>query len=166
MNVAKCFLCIEKEQKWLNDMSKEGNRFISKPLFSYEFEPSEEGKSYQYFVDQRGILKDNAEFVEFMEGMNLRLVDKQWGVYYFEGDENCNVEKLYTDTKSKIQFYCRCILWLTFIGVMNFSILIDGDGPYLFNISVPLVVNTIMLCVVLFTIAKYLRNIYSLYMRK
>lgn len=92
MEVTKFFLSIEKEEKWLNDMSSEGCRFVGKHGFSYKFEPCEKG-TYRYCIDQRGFLKNSEEFVGFLDELNMKLVHKQWGFYYFEADGSCSTEK-------------------------------------------------------------------------
>ena len=140
MEVTKFFLSIEKEEKWLNDMSSEGCRFVGKHGFSYKFEPCEKG-TYRYCIEQ-------------------------WGFYYFEADRSCSTEKIYTDIKSKSSFYLRCILWLACIGILNISIINHANGPYFLNISIPIVANTVVLCLVLSAILKYVWNILLLHLRK
>lgn len=165
MEVTKFFLSIEKEEKWLNDMSSEGCRFVGKHGFSYMFEPCEKG-TYRYCIDQRGFLKNSEEFVGFLDELNMKLVHKQWGFYYFEADRSCSTEKIYTDIKSKSSFYLRCILWLACIGILNISIINHANGPYFLNISIPIVANTVVLCLVLSAILKYVWNILLLHLRK
>ena len=102
----------------------------------------------------------------FLDELNMKLVHKQWGFYYFEADGSCSTEKIYTDIKSKSSFYLRCILWLACIGILNISIINHANGPYFLNISIPIVANTVVLCLVLSAILKYVWNILLLHLRK
>ena len=162
MKKTKFFLCIEKEEKWLNEMNQKGYRLIGKSGFTYHFEPVQENRKYRYFIDQRSFMKDNEEFAGFLEELQIRLITKQFGLYYFEADESCNMEHIYTDSDSRMHFYARCIAGLLFLAVLNISILNRANGPYLLNVSIPVVVNTVILCLVVITIIKYIMNIFSL----
>lgn len=165
MKADKFFLSAEEEEKWLNHMSDEGYRFVGKSGFSYQFESSEKG-AYRYYIDQRGFLKNNKDFVGFLNELNLKLAARQWGFYYFEADGNSSTQRIYTDIKSKIYFYLRCILWLVFVGVINVSIMNSANGPYFLNISIPFAANGIILCLVLLIMIRHIRGIFLLCMER
>lgn len=163
MKISKIFLNIDKEEQWLNEMSRQGYRLIGKHWFEYEFMENTSGVVYRYYIDQRGFRNDNQDFVDFLSEINIQLVAKQFGYYYFEADHDCSVAEIYTDSKSKQNFYWRCILTLAVIAVLNISIINGANGPYLFNISIPLVVNTGILIAVTIACLGYIRCIFQLW---
>ncbi|MDD3362889.1 MAG: DUF2812 domain-containing protein [Hespellia sp.] len=165
MEITKIFLNIDKEQRWLNEMVDSGYRLVKRNLFSYQFEECEKS-AYRYLIDQRAFEKDNREFLSFSEDMNMNFVAKQFGLYYFEVDRDEAVEALYTDGKSRIHLYLRCILGLLVIGLLNISIIHGARGPYFCNISIPLVCNSVILGGVLITVVQYFRNIVSILQRR
>lgn len=159
MKISKLFLNIEHEEKWINDMSAKGYRLVGKNIFSYEFEKNESDRKFRYYVDQRGLSKDNGEFVRFLDELNIRLIKKQLGFYYFEADAASEVQGIYTDAKSKKELYFRCILFLFVIGLLNISIINHANGPYIFNLSIPILVNGIVLLLVVVEMINYLKKV-------
>lgn len=160
------FLSIEEEEKWLNEMSEKGYRFVEKEWFSYVLEENTTGETYHYYVDERGFEKDNQEFQEFLEGLNIKLVQKQFGHYYFETTEENMGDYIYTDKNSKIKLYLRCILTWVFVAVLNISILHDARGPYLLNVSIPVALNSVILVCAFVKIMNYTRLIFKLYCKE
>lgn len=158
MNKTRFFLCIEKEEQWLNEMSGQGYNLVRKSGFSYEFMPAEEKGEYRYCVDI-GKLSRNAEFVEFMESLDIKLISKNAMFYYYQVPKENSTDALYTDPQNRIFLYLKCMALLVLVGIMNLLILYDAKGPYLLNISIPFVVNLGMLCMVVYVIIKYIRNI-------
>ncbi|MDD3403208.1 MAG: DUF2812 domain-containing protein [Hespellia sp.] len=165
MEITKMFLDIDKEQRWLNEMADSGYRLVKRNLFSYQFEVCEKS-AYRYLIDQRAFEKDNREFLSFAEEMKMNFVARQLGLYYFEVDREEAAEALYTDGKSRIRFYLRCMFWLLILGLLNVSIIHGARGPYFFNISIPLVCNSVMLGGVLLVMVQYFRNIVSILQRR
>ncbi len=162
MKISKIFLNIDKEEQWLNEMSRQGYRFIGRSWFEYEFEADTSDVVYRYYIDQRGFKNDNQDFVDFLSGLNIQLIAKQFGFYYFEADHDCSEAEIYTDPKSKRNFYWRCILVLAAIAVINISIINGANGPYLFNVSIPVVVNAGILIAVTIACLGYIRCILKL----
>lgn len=73
---------------------------------------------------------------------------------------------LYTDSKNKVLFYIRYIFFLLGIAGINVLILYNAGGPYILNISIPFVLNLIVLCIVVYAIAQSARNIISILYRE
>ncbi len=163
MVFSQIFLSIEKEEAWLNEMSGKGLRFVKKRgLFSYEFEENTTEEIYRYYVDERLFVKDNPEFLQFLEELHIKLIQKQLGHYYFETTEENMQEHIYTDKDSRQRLYKRCILMCFAIAIMNIAIINNCAGPYLFNVSIPFVANSVLLAWMLLMIVNYIRLIYLL----
>ena len=100
--------------------------------------------------------------MRFLDELNIRLIKKQFGYYYFEADAAGEVQGIYTDAKSKKELYIRCILFLVVLGLLNISIINHANGPYIFNLSIPIVVNGIVLLFVVVEMINYLKKIFLL----
>lgn len=57
MEKNRFFLCVEKEEQWLNEMSDHGYNFIKKFGCTYGFEQVKERNEYRYYVDIRRFKK-------------------------------------------------------------------------------------------------------------
>lgn len=163
MKICKFFLNIKKEEKWINDTCKKGYRFVGRSLFDYKFEKNNTHKTYHYYIDQRNFCKNNHEFINFLEELNYHFVVKSFGFYYFEAEEKADNKSIYTDSNSRICFYLRNILFLILIAILNISIIQRAHGPYLFNLSIPKIVNTIILIMIIVIIMEYIKTIFIEY---
>ncbi|NCB92697.1 MAG: DUF2812 domain-containing protein [Clostridia bacterium] len=162
MEKTKFFLDIDKEEKWLNEMTQDGKyRFTKKSGFTYYFTENATGTTYHYLVDQRLFSKNNQQFCDFLADMNLTLVTRQCGWYYFETTDPDSAVSIYTDSLSKIKYYIRMIGVLFILMLFNISIIQKGNdnGALFFNISFPMAVNVIILICCLITTGKYLYRI-------
>lgn len=153
MHITRLYFDIEKEINWLNEISSKGYRLKSRSWFTYEFEPCEAGK-YVYQVEKRNkmAIEENREYIDFLEELDIRWVTNQWGWYYFEKLKDEEDFILFTDSKSKSNHYYLIIKALIIIGIINCAILLNTyqqpvgyRGPYILDISIPIVINTIML---------------------
>lgn len=169
------FLSIEKEEKWLNEMSKKGLRFVGKRgFFSYEFEENRMEEVYHYYVDVRPPKKNNEEYVQFLEELNIRLVEKWFCSFYFETTDERAAKYIYTDKESKSRLYIRCMFLYLTIAIFNVFVLYreflnDGEGgtwlmkgSYLPDISIPVMLNSICLIFMVLMTMNCIRLIYRL----
>ncbi|WP_250673685.1 DUF2812 domain-containing protein (plasmid) [Paraclostridium ghonii] len=164
MNKSKIFFDIEKETKWLNTLSKKGYRLIDKKWFTYIFEPCENG-AYIYQIERRKpfTYEKNKDYIDFISSLDINTVSTQWGWIYFEKENNGKEFNIFSDIPSKIYHYKNLIITLLIIGFISFSILASGvQGPYILNISFPLVANLVVILSSIFTIIKYLLKIHRL----
>lgn len=170
MNKSKVFFDIEKEIKWLNRLSKQGYRLVDKKGFSYIFKPCEKG-AYLYQVERRKPFtsKENRDYIDFMSSLNINTVSTRWGWFYFEKENDGKEFNIFSDIPSKISHYKNLIITLLIIGFFSFCFFNNclnspegSQGPYIFNISFPLVANPVTMLAVIFTIIKYLMKIHKL----
>lgn len=164
MNKSKVFFDIEKETKWLNSLAKQGYRLTGKSGFTYRFKTCEKG-AYIYQVEKRKPFTSdkNLDYIDFISNLDINTVAIQWGWFYFEKENDGKDFELFTDIQSKISHYKNLIFTLLIIGFFSLSILSSGvQGPYILNISFPLVANLLIVLVATFTIIKYFIKIHRL----
>lgn len=164
MNKSKVFFDIEKETKWLNSLAKQGYRLTGKSGFTYRFKTCEKG-AYIYQVEKRKPFTSdkNLDYIDFISNLDINTVAIQWGWFYFEKENDGKDFELFTDIQSKISHYKNLIFTLLIIGFFSLSILSSGvQGPYILNISFPLVANSLIVLVAAFTIIKYFIKIHRL----
>lgn len=78
---SRFFMDIDKETKWLNDLSEKGYMLVKKDIFTYEFIESDE--KHTYYIDQRFFRDDYGKFCDFLQEVNIEFVTKKMGWYYF-----------------------------------------------------------------------------------
>lgn len=163
MKKLRIFGDIEKEEQWLNEMNAQGYEFVKKVGCSYEFAETKEKGKFRYCIDVKRIR--NTEFIEFMDSLNIKLISKSMMLYYYQIPDDCSVQGLYTDFKSKIFLCLRYMLGLLLVGIINVLILHDAQGPYVLNISIPFVFNLVMLMAVVYAMLRCAKNIMILLRR-
>ncbi len=164
MEKVKIFWDLEKEEEWLNEMDEKGYEFIKRSGCNYKFKESKEKGKFCYCIDVKR--KQDAGFAEFIEELNGKLVCRNLLLHYYQMPREDNVQMLYTDSKNKVLFYIRYIFFLLGIAGINVLILYNAGGPYILNISIPFVLNLIVLCIVVYAIAQSARNIISILYRE
>lgn len=166
----KIFLDIEKEVKWLNEMSSKGYKLVNRKGFSYVFEPCEPNK-YIYQVEKRGVFstKEDPEYINFLDELNIRLIDSQLGWFYFEKDNDGKEFEIFTDSASKIKHYQKLMVTLIVISLFSINSIMStlasptgSKGPYIFNLSIPLLCNPLIVLACVVTFIKYTKRIKSL----
>lgn len=164
----RIFFDIEKETRWLNNLSKQGYRFVDKKCFNYYFKKCEPNE-FIYQIERRKLFssKKNKDYIDFISSLNINIVSTQWGWFYFEKENDGNEFNIYSDVPSKISHYKNLIITLLLIGFVSSFIIVDMlltgiRGPYILNISYPIVANSFIILAVIFTIIKYLLKIYKL----
>lgn len=161
------FLDIEKEIKWLNQMSSNGYRLKKRSCFSYEFEPCDPNK-YIYQVEKRNFIlsTEDKDYKEFLNDFNIRLINSQFGWFYFEKDNDGRNFEIFTDPDSKIKHYKKLIGTLIIIAFFSMSIIVSffnsspgSRGPYILNLSIPFIANTLIILASIVTGIKYVKRI-------
>ncbi|MBS6508463.1 MAG: DUF2812 domain-containing protein [Paraclostridium bifermentans] len=164
MNKSKLFFDIEKETKWLNSLAKQGYRLTGKSWFTYSFKPCEKD-AYIYQVEKRKPFTsdENLDYIDFISSLDINTVAIQWGWFYFEKENDGKEFEIFSDIQSKISHYKNLIFTLLIIVFFSLSILSSGvQGPYILNISFPLVANSLIVLLSGFTTIKYLIKIHRL----
>lgn len=163
MRKSKIFLDFEKEEAWLNEMSEEGYSLIERSFFEYKFESCEKGK-YVYRVEKLAQTKkeDKQNYIQFLEDLGVELVWQQFGWAYFRQEKNESVYEIYSDVNSKVSHYKRASLVCGVMAFLSFCILMnagrEGLGPWIFNISIPIVGNSILIVLLVNQMIKYYKK--------
>ena len=127
MKKFRLYLDKDKEEEWLNEMSRQGWAMTEFFAGLYIFTPCEPGQ-YIYRVDMwKDALhapawrNDYQKYVEFVEETGAEYVCR-WGFWLIFRKESAKGEfALYTDTESQIALYRR-IRWLfLFVGILELS---------------------------------------------
>lgn len=105
----KLYLNIEKEEKWLNEMSKKGLMLSEIKDNTYIFESSGD-KTYEYKIDflKNGMTKEEIDnYLSFLEEMNIEIVykNKRWIYLRRLSMESSEPFEIYSDIQSKIDYY-------------------------------------------------------------
>ncbi|UEL47061.1 DUF2812 domain-containing protein [Terrisporobacter hibernicus] len=170
MHKTRVFFDIEKETNWLNNLSKEGYRLTNKSWFTYYFENCDKEK-YIYQIERRKPFssKENEDYINFVSSLNINTVSTQWGWFYFEKENDGKEFTIFSDIPSKIAHYRNLIITVLIIAFFSFSIFnnclnspVGSQGPYVFNLSVPLVGNSIIIFASITTAIKYILKIHML----
>ncbi|WP_026908758.1 DUF2812 domain-containing protein [Paucisalibacillus globulus] len=114
----KLFLApdVEKEEQWLNEMSRQGLHLIKYQYFMYVFE-EDPGKSYVYQIDFRQDAKK--DYFQLYEDAGWEyMTNALSSFYYFRTNATkSTIPKLYSDKESIHDSYRRMFgfYWLIFI---------------------------------------------------
>lgn len=137
MKKYKFFTKFDQEEKWLNDMARQGCRFIKKTSFGYEFEPEKPViatvkmdyrifKKQEDFEDYRALFEDSGW--EHISGT------KSSGYQYFKNMDELGSEEIFSDVDSKASRYKRladmwAMLACCFIPILAALISTDAIDP-------------------------------------
>lgn len=119
----------DKEEKWLNEMSRQGWAMREFFFGVYVFTPCEAGE-YIYRVDMPGgrgpVWKVNREYIELVEETGAEFVCR-WGWWMIFRKEASKGEfVLYTDTESQIELYRRIRRLFFFVGFLELSLALNN----------------------------------------
>ena len=155
-------------------MSSNGYKLTNRSWFSYMFEPCEPDK-YIYQVEKRSFIpnSENEDYIVFLNNFNIRLIGSQFGWFYFEKDNDGKKFELFTDPDSKIKHYKKLITTLIIIAFFSITIIkkclnlpSGSRGPYILNLSVPLICNPLIILASIITCIKYTIKIKMLHNEK
>lgn len=170
MRKARIFFDIEKEVAWLNAMSKNGFRLTDKQGFTYIFETDSENQ-YLYQVEKMSFSSNKKiqGYLDFLEEMDIKPVAKQMGWIYLEKKNDDRPFEIYTDIPSKIKQYKAIISTYLITTLLCISFIINiinkpagAQGPYIFNFSIPLILNPLIILVLFYDFIKYFFRIRTL----
>ncbi|SOC06150.1 uncharacterized protein DUF2812 [Ureibacillus xyleni] len=115
------FLDYEKEEDWVNDMSKQGWHLIS---FNFNYFTFEKGEPGQYIYRNEmlsglGAKDQSKEYIEFLQQSGVELVQRRFNWAYFRKNTSDGPFELYTDTSSKITYLNRIYTLFLFLMLVN-----------------------------------------------
>lgn len=123
----------DKEEFWLNEMSREGWAMTGFVAGVYTFVPCEPGE-YVYRIDMPGeigktpIWYKNREYIELVEETGAEYVCR-WGWWMiFRKEAARGAFELYTDTESQIALYRRIRRVFLIVGMFEFSLAMQNTG--------------------------------------
>jgi len=162
----------EKEELWLNEMSRKGLQLIEVPNgIRYIFE-SDETRCYEYqleHLDESPSDIKNLEHIEALKQQNIEYVCSFNNWVYFRKDAALGTFVLHPDLDSKIDHYKR-LLTVTGFLVLNMLVLAINSLCTLLNIYVLNLVITILLgfsfLVALFSLAQVYARLRKLKQKK
>lgn len=123
-----------KEEKWLNEMCRNGWALKKYTWCRYEFEPCEEGE----FIYRLELLEKSAqtaesqEYIRFLEDTGVEYITSymRW-IYCRKKAEEGNFE-IYTDVESKIA-HCKRLLY--FWGALSAMTMLTGSSNLIMGLS-------------------------------
>jgi len=123
----KLFLApdIEKEEKWLTEMSDKGLQFVKYKPFVYYFEENP-ANSYIYQVDFQ---EANDDYFELYKDAGWEYVDSFMdNFHYFRAEKDkIGEQRIYTDPESLKSLYKRM---LTFYGILFMVLIVSMLGTF------------------------------------
>ncbi|RUS47637.1 DUF2812 domain-containing protein [Cohnella sp. AR92] len=137
MKKYKHFTNFDKEEKWLNDMAKQGYRFVAKRSFCYEFAADAPDNAI-IKVDYR-TFKKKEDFEEYLflfedSGWTHLSGSKSSGYQYFRKADPRGSDDIFSDIDSKAGRYKRLAdMWetmaLTFIPILTALLVSKAIDP-------------------------------------
>jgi hypothetical protein len=111
----------EKEEKWLNDMAKEGKILSAETKFcKYVFEDCEPGE-YEVrmvFIDKP--MREAVEYIKLLQETGAEKIGRSYGKHYFRRKSSLGEFTLFSDIDSRISYIdtllVRCFISLAFIA--------------------------------------------------
>ena len=136
----------EKEEQWLNELSRQGLQLVSVSYIRYEF-VVDETKAYEYRLEHLDEMPSDFKSINYIETLEKSGIEyvcsfERW--VYFRKEAGLGAFELLSDPDSKIAHYNR-ILALSGIVVLNALILLINSLCTLFNIFILNLVITIIM---------------------
>lgn len=95
---------LDKEEKWLEEMSKKGWHIKKHSFLKYEFAEGTP-EEYIYCIDYKIRGKDNYGYIELFKELNWEFVSQCMDWYYFRTKNKGNKTPIYSDNSSKLEKY-------------------------------------------------------------
>ncbi|MGR6899284.1 DUF2812 domain-containing protein [Rummeliibacillus sp. BSL5] len=141
------YLDFEKEEKWINEMAQSGWHLEMFLLGRFTFIKGDPGESIyrNEFITGMSDL-EKKEYFEFLKDSRITIVHESGGWVYMKKAAAEGPFDIYTDTKSKIDYYKRILnffLILFFVnlslGISNVSLFTDNSSMGIANASIGLI---------------------------
>ena len=159
------YLDFEKEEKWINEMAQSGWHLEKFFLGLFTFTKGEsDGSIYRNeFITGMSAL-EKKEYFEILKDSGITIVHEFGGWVYMKKAAAEGPFEIYTDTKSKIDYYKRILnifLVLFFVnlslGIMNVNIYTDNSSIEIANASIG-VINIAVALLIAVPIVKIIKR--------
>ncbi|AMX00568.1 DUF2812 domain-containing protein [Rummeliibacillus stabekisii] len=138
------YLDFEKEEKWINEMARKGWHLEKFLLGRFTFIKGDPGESIYRNEFITGMShQEKKEYFEFLKDSGITIVHEFGGWVYMKKAAVEGPFEIYTDTKSKIDYYKRILnifLLLFFLnvsyGIMNMRFYTDYSSIDLMTVTV------------------------------
>lgn len=117
----KLFANYEKEENWLNEMSKNGYHFIKYTLFRYTFDYNPE-ETYTYRIELLNKAtsdEKSLDYLSFLEDTGVKHVDTYFRWVYLRKSAKEGNFDLFTDFASKIKHHKGILYLQAPFGLLN-----------------------------------------------
>jgi hypothetical protein len=167
----KFFINFEKEEQWINEMSKQGLQLKKYKFGRYYFE---KGSPNEYIyriemLDENPKSEKSQEYIRFMEENGVEFVDAYNTWVYFRKKTEDGPFEIYTDYPSRIQHYekiARVFGIIAFINMaiffMNFSMGLSGVSGMSKLIAYISIINALAAILLFIPFVKLTRQIQKL----
>lgn len=147
-NYRRVFFDYEKEEQWLNDMSKRGLEFVSYSLFKYTFVDSQPGK-YIYrieLLDQFPSTTKSRDYIEFCQGLGIDHVGSHGRWVFFKKLASQGPFQIFSDSDSIKKHYRTIGTLYAVVGFINvLAILINVANHTIHHKALPLLMINLCL---------------------
>lgn len=165
------FLPIEKEESWLNDMSKKGYALKEISNGYYLFEACTPSKFIyrMEFLKQGVSQEEKNNYLAFMKELNVEYVASTNRWHYFRRDAGLGAFEIYSDIDSQIEHYQRInFIWYILATIflysgLSFDILLRDTATFEIILNTVLVLIGIFFLMLAFPLTK---KIYALKKKK
>lgn len=133
--VHKLYVDYQREEIWLNEMSKKGYGLISFSPLTYKFESCEPGK-YIYRIELLNHLPSHAEsqdYFRFSSELGIEVVDTSFRWVFFKKLASEGPFDIHTDVESKIKHHKSIILLYGLVGLLNIIASVGNFAAGLFS---------------------------------
>ncbi len=144
----------DKEEKWLNEMSKKGLHLVKTGFCKYVFEENQE-KQYIYRLEllKQNIKQDEKEsYLDFLRETGVEQVGQYFNWVYFRKQYDEKEFEMFSDLDSKISHYNRMITLLMILFAPNMLFLVNSINN---RNSHPLSIFTIILHLLIVIVSLY-----------
>ena len=154
MNVIKYNLFFnwnyEKEEQWLNELSRQGLQLKSVAYVRYEFE-EDDTKCYEYRLEHLDEAPSDIKSINYIESLKESNIEyvcsfEQW--VYFRRETSLGSFELLADPDAKIGHYSRMIT-LSGIVIFNILVLLINNLCVIFNFYILNIVISVLLALLL-----------------
>lgn len=120
----------DKEEAWLNEMSRKGLQLTQVGLFRYVFEKD---PSHCYYYRLEMLNRFDGDYIPFLEGTGIEYLCRLKNWAYFRKDTAQGEFQLYSDVDSKLHHLNRILVLILALLAFALSFLVYGIGLWWFH---------------------------------
>lgn len=134
----KIYFNYENEERWINEMSREGLDLVDYAVGKYTFErgtPGEYIYRYQYLSTETP--EEVQEYISFLEEGGIEVIGSYFGWLIMRKKTSEGSFEVFTDDESKIHHYQSIIRVVNIVAIVNLVLgIVNVTSPFLFNRSI------------------------------